>query len=151
LQHRFPPNSLRFHPSAGLQFSISRRRRFVQFRAERDFYAGVWSEAAGSARRLRGNVEDEAERFRRGLWRHRYDSLLFPPWITIQFQLPHGGFLITPRASGAYYEKKSNMSEVIHLTAIYLVFFQTYLKLSYTLPVNNIVIATEIVSFLVLV
>ncbi|CAM0871117.1 unnamed protein product [Alopecurus aequalis] len=45
--------------------------RFVQLRAERDFYAGVWSEAGSSARMLRKNVEDEAEKFGRGVWAQR--------------------------------------------------------------------------------
>uniref|UniRef100_A0ACD5WFC4 Uncharacterized protein n=1 Tax=Avena sativa TaxID=4498 RepID=A0ACD5WFC4_AVESA len=46
-------------------------RRFVQFRAERDFYAGVYSEAVCSARRLRKNAEDEAGKFCRGFWGQR--------------------------------------------------------------------------------
>jgi hypothetical protein len=70
--------------ASAFSFPFSRRRRFVQFRAERDFYAGVWSEAAGSARRLRKDVEDETERFCRGLWGQRFVCFLLPPWMSVK-------------------------------------------------------------------
>ncbi|XP_044980033.1 uncharacterized protein LOC123447491 isoform X3 [Hordeum vulgare subsp. vulgare] len=62
----------RFHRNLGDEMrEFAQHRWFVQLRAERDFYAGVCSEAAGSARRLRNNIERDAERLGRGLWEQK--------------------------------------------------------------------------------
>ncbi|KAM0893152.1 hypothetical protein ACQ4PT_025289 [Festuca glaucescens] len=55
------------------------------------FYAGVCSEAAGSAPRLRKNVEDEGERFCRGLWAQRrriLDGYLTLHWVNYILKIP---------------------------------------------------------------